>query len=78
MKFKITYNVHGMQFEAVAYGAAEAFDYLRAIIKAEKIMYPDQQEAIDNHMCIIAEMAKGDTKAFSSGAGLFRIEVVKV
>lgn len=78
MKFKITYNVHGMMFEAIAYGATEAFDYMKAIIKAEKIMYPNQQEAFDNYFCIIADMASGKFSAFSSGCGLFRIEIEQV
>ena len=78
MKFKITYFVHGMIFEAIAYGVTDAFDYVKAIIKAEKLMYPNQQEAFDDYFEIIGDMAraKGDVSSFSAGSGLFKIEII--
>ena len=75
MKFKITYYVHGMIFEAIAYGVTEAFDYIKAIIKAEKIMYPNQQEAFDNYFEILGNISRGEISSFSSCSGLFKIEV---
>lgn len=77
-KFKITYNCHGMVFEAVAYGASEAFDYVKAIIKAERVMYPNQSEAFDNYLTIVSEIASGKCDAFSSGCGLFKIKLEEV
>ena len=64
-----------MIFEAIAYGVTEAFDYIKAIIKAEKIMYPNQQEAFDNYFEIISEIARGSISAHLSGCGLFKIEI---
>lgn len=75
MDFKITYYVGGMIFEAIAYGESEAFDYVKAIIRAEKVMYPDQREAFDRYLHIISDIANGKISAFSSGCGLFKIEI---
>ena len=76
MKFKITYMVQGMIFEAIAYGETDAFDYARAIINANKIMYPNQQEALDNYFRMIAELSVGIVSAIHSGDGSFSIEKV--
>ncbi|MBO5967288.1 MAG: hypothetical protein J6S14_02185 [Clostridia bacterium] len=78
MIFKITYNVHGMLFEAIAHGASEAFDYVKAIIRAEKTMYPNQQESFDHYFGIVNEIASGKVSAFSSGCGLFKIDIERV
>ena len=76
MKFRITYYVHGMIFEAIAYGVTDAFDYVKAIIKAEKIMYPNQQEAFDNYFEVLGEISRGNISAYLSGCGLFKIEKI--
>lgn len=77
MKFKVTYIVRGMVFTATAHGASEAFDYAKAIIRENKIMYPDQDEAVNTFFCMIAELVTGKSEAVHSGCGLFSIEPIK-
>lgn len=78
MKFKITYFVAGMTFEAIAYGVSDAFDYVKAIVKSERNMFPNQREALDNYFAILGEMVTGKCSAFSSGSGLFEIKLETV
>lgn len=44
MYFKITYKVNGMEFVANTPYVSEAYDMVKAIIKAEKLMFPDQKK----------------------------------
>ena len=57
MKAKITYNVYDTEFEKTVTTAAELFDSVRAIIKRERLMFPDQERTTDEYMKICNDIA---------------------
>lgn len=74
MKFKITYNVYGMQFTAEADTIARAYEYVRAVVQREKINFPDQEGTLSEYMEILAGMKAGKTKVYEMF--VFKIEAI--
>jgi len=73
MVLKITYKVGGMPFTAVADNIAQAYEYTRAIIKANSLNFPNQQETLSEYMAILAQFKDG--KHLKSENHIFKIEV---
>lgn len=61
MKIKVVWTIQGMDFEAVASTIAEAYEYIKAIVKAEKINFPDQEETLSQYMGILVGFQKDGT-----------------
>ena len=61
MKFKIIYNVGGMQFAAVADNLARAYEYVKAIITSNKTIFPDQEEMLSETMEVLTQIKRGET-----------------
>ena len=74
MYFKITYNVNGMKFTANTPYVSEAYDMVKAIIKAEKLMFPDQENAFCNYFEILSKLAFGSLLGHENH--IFKIECV--
>ena len=64
MKFKVIYPVFGVDFTHEALTLHELYETVCAIIKREKLMYPDQERAMSDFMEICLDLAKGGTDAF--------------
>ena len=62
MKFKITFYVWGKKFSAVADTIAEAYEYVRAIIDANDVKFPDKPEALSEYMIILVDMRNDQLK----------------
>lgn len=54
MKIKITWTIRGMHFEAVTNTISEAYEYVKAIVKAEKTSFPNTEETLSDCMVILA------------------------
>ena len=74
MKFKITYKVCGMGFEAIADTISEAYEYAKAIIEAEKLSFPRQEETLSEYMDLLVQIKNGWTDAHINH--IFRIEKI--
>lgn len=75
MKIKITWKIQGMEFDAVADTIAEAYEYVKAIIKAEKNRnFPNTDETLSEYMEILAKMKKHETIKHENH--IFRVEVI--
>lgn len=74
MYFKITYNVNGMKFTANTPYVSEAYDMVKAIIKAEKLMFPNQEKEFCEYFEILADIKQG--KTISHENNIFKIERV--
>lgn len=72
MKVKITYKVHGMNFEARADTISEAYEYVKAIIKANPASYVGQEEALSNYMIILSDFQTGNSVSHENH--IFKIE----
>ena len=72
MKYKITYNVYGMEFTAEADTIARTYEYLRAIVQREKINFPDQEGTLSEYMEILADMKAGKNTVYEMP--VFKIE----
>ena len=59
MTLKITYKVGGMGFTAIAKNIAQAYEYVHAIIKANTINFPNQEETLSEYMAILAKFKDG-------------------
>ena len=75
MKIKITYKVCGMNFEAIANNVCEAYKYVEAIIKANAINFPRQEETLSEYMCYLADMKNGETIKHSNH--IFGMEIIR-
>lgn len=75
MVIKITHKVCGMPFTAVAENIAQAYEYIQAIIKAESLNFPNQQESLSEYMAELARFKDG--KHLSTENHIFKIEVDK-
>lgn len=60
MVLKITHKVCGMPFTAVADNIAQAYEYIQAIIKAESLNFPNQQESLSEYMAELARFKDGN------------------
>ena len=60
MVLKITHKVCGMPFAAVAENIAQAYEYIQAIIKAESLNFPNQQESLSEYMAELARFKDGN------------------
>ncbi len=72
MKVKITYKVRGMNFEASADNIAKAYEYVKAIIMANELSFPQQQEALSNYMVLLSGIETGER--ISHENHIFKIE----
>ena len=72
MVLKITHKVCGMPFTAVADNIAQAYEYIQAIIKAESLNFPNQQETLSEYMAILAQFKDG--KILKTENHIFKIE----
>lgn len=72
MKIQITYYVCGVSFEAVAGTISTAYEYIQAIVKANQISFPNQEEALSEYMTILADMKNGAALAHKNH--IFAIE----
>ena len=72
MVLKITHKVCGMPFAAVAENIAQAYEYIQAIIKAESLNFPNQQETLSEYMAILAQFKDG--KILKTENHIFKIE----
>lgn len=75
MKIKITYKVCGMTFEAIANNIYEAYKYVEAIIKANAVNFPCQEETLSEYMCYLADMKNGETIKHSNY--IFSMEIIR-
>ena len=75
MRIKITWKIQGMEFDAVADTIAEAYEYVKAIIKAEKNRnFPNTDETLSEYMEILVKMKKHETIKHDNH--IFRVEVI--
>ena len=75
MKIKITYKVCGVEFSATATCVSEAYEYLQAIIKANAINFPRQEETLSEYMCYLVDMKNGKTIKHSNH--IFDMEIIR-
>ena len=73
MKIKITYFVLGMEFEAVTHSIPECYEYVKAIVKTNKISFPNPDETLLEYMGILMEM-KNNNRLISHKNHIFMIE----
>lgn len=71
---KIIYKVCNVEFEALAGNIAEAYKYIQAIIKSNKVNFPRQAETLSEYMCLLAKIQSGETTKHENH--IFRIEKV--
>lgn len=71
---KIIYKVCNVEFEALAGNIAEAYKYIQAIIKSNKVNFPRQAETLSEYMCILVKIQNGET--IKSENHIFRLEKV--
>lgn len=75
MKIKVTWIIQGMEFDAIADTVAEAYEYVKAIVKAEKSRnFPNTDETLSEYIGILAKMKNGETIKHENH--IFRIEVI--
>ena len=72
MTLKITYKVGGMGFTAVAENIAQAYGYVQAIIKANALNFPNQEETLSEYMAILAKFKDG--QQLTTENYIFKIE----
>ena len=72
MTLKITYKVGGMGFTAIAKNIAQAYEYVHAIIKANTINFPNQEETLSEYMAILAKFKDG--QQLTAENHIFKIE----
>lgn len=71
---KIIYKVCNVEFEALAENISEAYKYIEAIIKSNKLNFPRQAETLSEYMCYLADMKSGKTVKHENH--IFKIEKV--
>lgn len=75
MRIKITWKIQGMEFDVVADTIAEAYEYVKVIIKAEKNRnFPNTDETLSEYMEILVKMKKHETIKHENH--IFRVEVI--
>lgn len=75
MKIKITWIIQGMEFDAIADTVAEAYEYVKAIVKAEKSRnFPNTDETLSEYIGILAKMKNHETIKHENH--IFRIEII--
>lgn len=75
MKIKVTWIIQGMEFDAIADTVAEAYEYVKAIVKAEKSRnFPNTDETLSEYIGILAKMKNGEIIKHENH--IFRIEVI--
>lgn len=73
MNLKITYNVGNVVFTATAENIVQAYEYTAAIIKANSIIFPNQERELSEYMAILAQFKDG--KHLICENHVFKIEV---
>lgn len=74
MKLAITYKVNGVPFKYETENVHDLFNATAAVIKANKLMYPDQDTILNEYLVICAELKSG--KKCSHENHIFKIERV--
>lgn len=74
-KIKITYTVCGMDFKAETSSISEAYEYLKAIVKREKISFPNQEVTLSEYMNILVRMKNGELLKYENH--IFALETVR-
>ena len=75
MKFIATYKVLNVNFRHEAENAYELFEAVSAILKTNKLMYPEQERTLSEYLMICADIASGKMNMYETH--LFRIEANK-
>ena len=57
--YTVTYNVWGTRFEYKTTNAYELYNAVVAVVKANKIMYPDQDGAFNEYLVTCADIVEG-------------------
>lgn len=73
MILRITYKVGGVGFTATAENIAKAYEYTQAIIEANLLNFPDQEETLSEYMAILAQFKDG--KQLMTENHIFKIEM---
>ena len=75
MKIKVTWKIQGMEFSAISDTVAEAYEYVKAIVKAEKSRnFPNTDETLSEYSGILAKMKNHETITHENH--IFRIEII--
>lgn len=75
MKIKVTWKIQGMEFGAISDTVAEAYEYVKAIVKAEKSRnFPNTDETLSEYIGILAKMKNHETIKHENH--IFRIEII--
>ena len=72
MLFAITYNVYGVPFRYETENVYDLFNAVTAVIRANKLMYPDQDQMMNEYFTICADIAKG--KIINHENHIFKVE----
>ena len=72
MTLKITYKVGNVGFTAVAENIAQAYECVRAIVQANTLNFPNQEETLSEYMAILAQFKDGHHLATENH--IFKIE----
>lgn len=73
MMLKITYKVGGVAFTALALNIAQAYEYVAAVIRANNLTFPKQEETLSEYMAILGQFKNG--KKLMTENHIFKIEV---
>lgn len=60
MKLKIGYDVGDITFYVIANNIADAYEYIKAIIRKDGISFPNQCDALSNYMEILVKFNNGE------------------
>lgn len=75
MVLKITYKVGGFEFAATAENIAQAYEYIQAVIRANSLNFPNQEETLSEYMSTLVKFK--DSGMFKSENHIFKIETDK-
>lgn len=76
MKIKITWTIQGMDFEAIANTISEAYEFIKAIVKAKKDNFPNSDETLSECMVVLTGILCGGRDSSYTNL-VFRIERIQ-
>ena len=72
MKLVVTYNVWGVPFRHEATSVHELYETVCAVIKHNKLMFPDQEATMSEYFKIVSDIALYDKISYENH--IFKIE----
>lgn len=74
MSINIIYKLNGAEFVSISETISEAYRDITAIVRTNKLMFPNQEEELSEQMVVLTKIKSGEISSFENL--VFKIEAV--